>query len=384
LADIAVQAGIQRVHVLAWRDLDDPEAGGSELHAHQILRRWAAAGLDVTMRTSAALGLPEHADRDGYRVMRAGGRISVFPRTIAAELAGLRGPRDAVVEILNGVPWFSPLWARCPRTIWLHHVHGPMWPLMLPSRLARLGQVLEDRLAPPVYRREKIVTLAESSRRELIDELGFAPQRIEVVNVGVDEHFSPGGDKSAVPLVLAVGRMAPAKRFDAVVRAAAEARRTVPDLQLVIVGDGDERGKVEATIADLGAGPSGAGWVHLPGSVSDAELLDLYRRAWVLTSASVAEGWGMTITEAAACGTPAVVTDITGHSDAVRHGRSGLLVPDGELGAALALALTDDSLRGRLASGALARAAELSWDRTAEQTLSILAEQALRHRWANA
>src|SRR3954447_774538 len=49
LADIAADAGIQRVHVLAWRDLDDPEAGGSELHAHQILRRWAAAGLDVTM-----------------------------------------------------------------------------------------------------------------------------------------------------------------------------------------------------------------------------------------------------------------------------------------------------------------------------------------------
>jgi glycosyltransferase involved in cell wall biosynthesis len=296
----------------------------------------------------------------------------------------LRGPRDAVVEILNGVPWFSPLWARCPRTIWLHHVHGPMWPLMLPSRLARLGQVLEDRLAPPIYRREKIVTLAGSSRRELIDELGFAPQQIEVVNVGVDDRFTPGGAKSTVPLVLAVGRMAPAKRFDAVVRAAAEARRQIPDLQLVIVGDGDERQKVEAAVSELRAGPHGDGWVHLPGSVSDEDLIGLYRRAWVLTSASVAEGWGMTITEAAACGTPAVVTDITGHRDAVQHGHSGLLAPDGELGAALALALTDHELRERLTAGALARAAALSWDRTAEQTLSILAEQALRHRWVNA
>jgi glycosyltransferase involved in cell wall biosynthesis len=244
--------------------------------------------------------------------------------------------------------------------------------------------VLEDRLAPPIYRREKIVTLAESSRRELIDELGFAPQQIEVVNVGVDDRFTPGGAKSPVPLVLAVGRMAPAKRFDAVVRAAAEARRQIPDLQLVIVGDGDERQKVEAAVSELHAGPSGDGWVHLPGSVSDEDLIGLYRRAWVLTSASVAEGWGMTITEAAACGTPAVVTDITGHRDAVQHGHSGLLAPDGELGAALALALTDHELRERLTAGALARAAALSWDRTAEQTLSILAEQALRHRWVNA
>ncbi len=63
-----------------------------------------------------------------------------------------------------------------------------------------------------------------------------------------------------------------------------------------------------------------------PGHVSDEELLDLYRSAWVVASASAREGWGMTITEAGACGTPAVATRIAGHTDAVVHEHSGLLV----------------------------------------------------------
>ena len=53
---IAAEAGIRRIHFVAWRDLDDPEAGGSELHAHRIASPWAAAGLDVTFRTSAVPG----------------------------------------------------------------------------------------------------------------------------------------------------------------------------------------------------------------------------------------------------------------------------------------------------------------------------------------
>jgi glycosyltransferase involved in cell wall biosynthesis len=77
--------------------------------------------------------------------------------------------------------------------------------------------------------------------------------------------------------------------------------------------------------------PAPADWLRLAGRLSQQELIALYRRAWVLTSASLREGWGMTITEAAACGTPAVVTDISGHADAVVAGTSGLLV-DGPAG----------------------------------------------------
>ena len=114
LAAIAEQAGLRRIHFVAWRDLDDPEAGGSELHAHKIASRWAAAGLDVTFRTSAVPGAPAALTRDGYRVLRQSGRYAVFP---GAAWEGIRighRPGDALVEIWNGMPFLSPVWYRGP------------------------------------------------------------------------------------------------------------------------------------------------------------------------------------------------------------------------------------------------------------------------------
>jgi len=175
---------------------------------------------------------------------------------------------------------------------------------------------------------------------------------------------------------VAVGRLMPVKRFDALIDAVAEARRTVPGTELVIVGDGAEREHLEDLIQERDA----AEWVRLAGRLSDDALVDLYRRAWVLASASVAEGWGMTITEAAACGTPAVVTDIGGHRDAVVEGVTGLLVAPEQLGAALARVLSQPVLRRRLAEGALERTSTLTWEATAAGTLAVLAQEALRKR----
>ena len=167
--------GIRRIHFVAWRDLDDPEAGGSELHAHKIASRWAAAGLDVTFRTSAVPGAPAALTRDGYRVLRQSGRYAVFP---GAAWEGLRmGHRagDALVEIWNGMPFLSPLWYRGPRIVFLHHVHAEMWGMVLPPTLARLGDFAERRFAPRFYRSSRIVTLSESSRDEIVDLLHLHP-----------------------------------------------------------------------------------------------------------------------------------------------------------------------------------------------------------------
>ena len=374
---LATDAGIERVHVLAWRDLVDIEAGGSELHAARVLALWAEAGLEVTMRTSYAQGHPFTGARDGYRVVRKHGRFMVFPTTVLSEILGSQGPRDAVVEIWNGVPFLTPLWAGRPRTAWIHHVHRDMWEMVLEPGLARAGKFFEHRLAPPLYRTTPIVTLSESSRHEIVEYLGLPDTNVSVVPPGIDGRFSPDGPRSPVPLVVAVGRLMPSKRFEDLIGAMVEVRRTVPDAHLVIVGDGYERPGLE----DLITANDARSWIRLAGRVSDEELLALYRRAWVVASASIAEGWGMTLTEAAACGTPAVATDIAGHRDSVSPGRSGLLTRSPrEFAETIAAVLTDSELRSRLSTGALAHAATLTWTATALGTFAPLAADAARRR----
>lgn len=370
--------GVRRVHVLAWRDLDDAESGGSEVHADHFMRRWAAAGLDVEQRTSLAAGLAHTASRNGYRVVRRGSRYSVFPRAVIGEVLH-PGRYDALVEVWNGVPWFSPVWCRTPRITFFHHVHGPMWGQILPGPLAGVGRALETRLAPPFYRRTLTLTPSESTRDELL-QLGFRPGRVVAVNNGVEEHFSPGGAKSPSPTVVSVGRLAPVKRQDELLKAAAVARRRVPDLQLVVVGDGPLRPVLEAWVRDNDA----ASWVTLAGHRTREELVALYRQAWVVASASLAEGWGLTLTEAAACGTACVATDINGHRSSVVNGVTGVLAPLELLGDALADVLVDHDRRARLAAAALERARTLTWEASATGVLrglhgEVMARAARRH-----
>jgi glycosyltransferase involved in cell wall biosynthesis len=372
IADLAADSGIGTVHLLGWRDLDDPEAGGSEIHAHNIASIWTQSGLAVTMRTSSSVGRPAVASRDGYAVSRRGNRYTVFPRSAAAELTGRLGPCDGLVEIWNGMPFLSPLWRRGPRMIWLHHIHGPMWAMSQPGPIAAAGVALEERIAPRIYRRQHVVTLSTSSRTELLEH-GFDPGLVEVIPPGVDPGFTPGGERSPTPLAVAVGRLVPVKDFPRLVAAFARVRAAVPQARLEIVGEGYERPTIEAAIARAGAGD----FVRLRGRTSDAELLDLYRSAWVVTSASIREGWGMTITEAGSCGTPAVVSDIAGHADAVVAGSSGLLAADDDaLVDGLVRVLGDVTERDRLGAGALRRAATLTWEHAALANFEVLAADA--------
>jgi glycosyltransferase involved in cell wall biosynthesis len=271
----------------------------------------------------------------------------------------------------------SPIWWRGPRAIWLHHVHGPMWQMSLPPNLAKAGSLLEERIAPPFYRRSPVITLSQSSKQEMVEELGFKPERVTVIEPGIDPRFGPGGDRSPTPLVVAVGRLVPVKDFPRLIRVLHRVHQRVPELELVVVGEGYERDELAAQIADLDAG----GWIRLAGRVSDDELISLYRRAWAVASTSIREGWGMTITEAAACGTPAVATRIAGHADGIVEGHSGLLgTTDDELVGQLEAVLTDPDLRGRLQRGALDRASALTWEATALGTFQVLAADAMRRR----
>ena len=176
-----------------------------------------------------------------------------------------------------------------------------------------------------------------------------------------------------MPLVVAVGRLVPVKRFDALIDVLAKVRVDHPDMRAVIVGEGYEREQLEARARELGADD----WLEMPGKLTDEDLIDTYRSAWLLVSASLREGWGMTVTEAGACGTPAVATRIAGHLDAIEDGSSGILVEDPPRSLQRWTNCSKDPReRLRLSDGAMRHASLFNWERTASGTLSALVDEA--------
>lgn len=363
--------GIDRIESYAWRDLDDPEAGGSELHADEIFRRWAAVGIAVTHRTST-IDEPRSFERNGYTVTQRGGRYDVFGRVIARQSVRRRPAGTATIEIWNGVPWFGPLWAPRRRVVWMHHVHREMWDDALPAPFNHAGRFLETRFAPLFYRRSQFATLSESSAEE-VRALGIADQRLAVIPPGVHERFTPDPTRrSPTARAVVVGRLAPVKRQTMALDALRQARTDHPDLSVEVIGDGPDRASIEAWVDAHDA----RGWVDVRGRVSDEELLDAYRRAWIVVSASYAEGWGMSLTEGGACGTPCVATDIAGHRGAAVPDATGRLVADGaSMATAISDLLGDAPTRDAFGAAAIRHAADLSWTAVAARHLDVLADR---------
>ena len=370
LATILRNSGVTQIESFAWRDLADPDAGGSEVHADHVMTRWVQAGLKIHHRTSTDSS-PETFTRNGYTVTRRGGRYSVFLRVIARRLLTRAKKNVAIVEIWNGVPWFSQLWGNRVRSVWLHHIHEDMWSESLPRLLAPIARWVEVSFAPRFYRRTNIATLADTTRDELVRR-GYKANRVVVAEPGIDPRFVPDiSKKTPHPTLIAVGRLAPVKRFPLLLGVFAEVVKVLPEAHLTIAGDGPDKTLIETEIDRLGLRKN----VTLAGRVSDAELLHLYQSRWLLVSASHSEGWGMTITEAAASGTPCVVTENHGHSAAAVHEHTGLIVEnDADLAPSIIRVLTNDDLREQLQRGAIDHAEKFHWDRTACILLQALVD----------
>ena len=117
--------------------------------------------------------------------------------------------------------------------------------------------------------------------------------------------------------------------------------------------------------------------VRFTGFISEAEKIALLGQAAVVVNTSEKEGWGMTVIEGNACGTPNVSTNVPGLRDSVRDGETGLLTPYGDvnaLGDAVVRLLTDSQLRARMVERGLDWARRFSWDNVAADTLRLIDE----------
>jgi glycosyltransferase involved in cell wall biosynthesis len=359
--------------VTNWQDRLNPQAGGAETHLHEVFGRLVNRGHRVVLLASRWPGAPRRAEVDGLEVHRVGGRYTfnmVAPVHYRRRWA--RHEFDVMVEDLNKVPLLTPLWARNPVALLVHHLFGATAFQEASFPLAAATWMLERPLKR-VYRGVSTIAVSRSTALDLVDR-GLAEEDISVIPNGVDlARYTPGPPvgRYEEPTLLYLGRLKRYKRVDLPIRALASLRAEGVRARLVIAGDGDHAGALTALRDELGLDDA----VEFRGFVSEEEKLELFRRAWAHVLTSPKEGWGITNIEAAACGTPTIASDSPGLRDSVLDEETGFLVPHGDvaqLAARMRALIEDQDLRERLGRQARVFAYRFTWDRAAEETESFL------------
>ena len=347
-----------------------PEAGGAEVHLTEVCKRLVERGCEVTLLSERFHGSPRDENVDGIRVKRSGGKFQVHLRSLI-QVAQLARRNDVVVDdIAHGIPWWSGLVTRKPVIGVIHHVHQSITRVEL-CRPLGLATRLAERTVRFAY--DRIITVSEASKIQVETELGVDPSRIRVVYHGVDhEMFKPSGEKFGEPTLLWLGRIKRYKNLEDLLSAFAWAQRSVPNLRLVVAGEGNHRLCLEESVRkhDLKH-------VTFLGRVSVEDKVKLLQRSWALCLTSFIEGWGLVLTEASACGLPAISYDSGGPREAVVDGRTGFLVEQGNvrsLGERIVQIALDSRLRGSLSTGALEYSRRFDWEKTTDDTLRILSE----------
>ena len=329
----------------------------------------------MTLLCAAHGDAPAEERRDGFRVLRQGGRMGVYAaslrRLVALERA--EGRFDVVVDTQNGVPFWAARVTRTPVVVLVHHVHREQWPIVFGRVASRAGWFLESRVAPRAFRGQQYVAVSQRTREELI-ELGVAPSAISIIHNGTEPPLATLAGRHPEPRLVVLGRVVPHKRIEHALEVVARLADRHPTLRLRVVGDGWWSDRVRERATALAVTDR----VDLLGFVDEDTKHAELASAWLALAPSVKEGWGLCVVEAASHGTPTVAYEGAGGlSESIVHGRTGLLVADLDaMTTAVDELLGDASAREALGRAAMVHSEEFTWSRTVEAWESLLADRA--------
>lgn len=354
-----------RIAFLSWRDTGHPDGGGSEEYIEHVAAGLAARGHEVTIRCSAYDGAPADEVARGVRFQRRGHRLTVYPRGLL--WAALGGGRrcDAVIEVVNGIPFGLGLLRRRTTLPLVHHLHREQWRMIYPGWRGALGWLIE-RSTIRAYRRLPFLTVSRATARDL-EALGVGS--VHVVTNGAEGR--PVLDVERSPYtVCTLSRLVPHKRLEQAVDVVAGLAARHPGVRLRVIGAGWWEPELRRHVSSVGADDL----VELLGRIDADERDRVLGSAAVMVLPSVREGWGLAVIEAALQGTPTVAyRSAGGVAESVRDGETGLLVDSpAELEAAVERLLTDAALRERLSRACRDWALSFDWHEAAAEVEALL------------
>ncbi|MEI7636283.1 MAG: glycosyltransferase family 4 protein [Syntrophus sp. (in: bacteria)] len=360
-----------RILIFNLRDRANPEAGGAEVFIHEVAKRWVAGGHEATLVSSLFRNASQREVLEGVTVIRMGNPVTVYPLARRYYVEKLRGRFDVVIDEYTCRPFMTHRFVREPLVFLVNELAGEKYGHVLPPVLSHLFQWWIEPFWMRRYKDFPTLTISRSTQKDLKD-LGFSDVAIVPMGVG----FEPVAEipaKEDAPTLLFVGLLKETNLADHVIEAFRIVCRVFPLARLWIAGRGPELPRLKRLAEDMD--------VTFLGYVSEEEKIRRMQRAHLFLMPAVREGWGLVVTEANACGTPAIGYDVPGLRDSIRDGQTGCLVqPDPEALAHCAIKLLgDDGLRTAYAERALAWSRTLTWDRTAEEFLAILERVCLKN-----
>jgi glycosyltransferase involved in cell wall biosynthesis len=368
--------------ILNWQDRLNPLAGGAETHLHEIFSRVVSAGHHVTLFCSAFEGAKPYEIVDGIEVIREGARNTFNFTLLRRYYNDLRHRAfDIVIDDVNKIPFFTPLYVRKPLLGIAHHLFGTSI-FTEAGIIAGTYVYAAERCLAWVYRRTPFAVVSASTRDEFIAK-GFLPDALTVISNCIDQTQFPFrvGTKSANPVIAYFGRLKAYKSVHHAVEAFAHIASEFPTAELRIMGKGDAEPHLHHLAERLGV----AERVKFLGFIAEADKAQMLGEAHCIVNPSMKEGWGIINVEANACGTPVVAANVEGLRDAVRHGESGLLYDYGDIAAlanTLRSILRDTALRERLSEGACRFAKQFDWNVSAKAMLELMNDTIHRYHSA--
>lgn len=312
---------------ITWKDHLHPDAGGAEVVAREITKRLVADGHQVTMLTCGYKGAPRFSSLDGVRVIRVGTNRYLHPfQALAYYLKHLRNQFDILIEEVNAAPYFSVLFERKAQKFLLYHqMEGPVWFYETKAPLSHIGHYILEPVATWLLAmsRTPAITISESTAGDLLKH-GF--HKTHIISEGIEIEPLPdiaGVQKFDRPTLLSLGAMRAMKRTLHHIQAFEIAKDAMPELQLKVAGSSS--GEYGRQVLERIKKSRYASDIEYLGKVSIEDKMSLMQKSHLIMQTAAHEGWGLTVTEAASQGTPAVVYDVHGLRDSVRHGKTGMI-----------------------------------------------------------
>ncbi len=310
-----------KVLIFNWRDTKHVWGGGAESYIHELAKRWVKEGNSVTLFCGNDGRSSRNDLIDGVNIVRRGGFYTVYFWAFVYYILKFRGKFDVVVDSENGLPFFTPIFVRVPKFLLIHHIHQEVFRTQLKFPFKNIAMLLESKLMPLVYRNQKVITVSESSKKEILKMRLAKFSSIEIINPGVTHSDYKKMKKSSYFSLLYLGRLKPYKNVDVALKAFANILKKRKDAIFYVAGVGESLKDLQKLATELNISES----VKFLGRVTEDEKTKLLSSVWVMVQPSMIEGWGITVIEANASGTPVVASDVNGLKDSISDGKTGLL-----------------------------------------------------------